>query len=75
MQWLLGTEEELRWAGRRAWIAHCSGNLHVEIYIDPGNQSPAEQSRFLVALSGGLGVWLQEKGGWRKIRKAGVSPL
>lgn len=75
MQWLLGAEEELKWAGRRAWIAHNSGNFHAEICRDPGNQSPAKQSHFLVVVSGGLGVALQEKRGWRKIWKAGVSPL
>lgn len=53
-QWLLGAEEELGWAGRRAWIAHCCGNFHVEIYRDPGNQSPAEQSHLLLAVSGSL---------------------
>lgn len=46
-QWLLGAEKELKWAGRRAWIALLSGNFCVEIYRDPGNQSPAKQSLFL----------------------------
>lgn len=45
-RWLLGAEEELRWAGGGAWLAHFSGDFHVEIYGDQETKALASRAVF-----------------------------